>query len=176
MSPLHGPSPRNSRSFPSTNSASTGMRTPSTGGIGREYGWLPTFASDDVSTVISAHPHRPQMRREVGKLLRCEAYWSGCTQNDFDRTLAALGAPSSQESLPPPVVIPAAWVLEMQPEAPDPYRGGVIEVLQTAYRLGASDVFFEDEGLALAFAAACPESPKCFRPSAAGTSPRSWGP
>ena len=112
----------------------------------REYGWLPTFASDDVSTVISAHPHRPQMRREVGKLLRCEAYWSGCTQNDFDRTLAALGAPSSQESLPPPVVIPAAWVLEMQPEAPDPYRGGVIEVLQTAYRLGASDVFFEDEG------------------------------
>ena len=110
-----------------------------------EFGWLPLFISTDVSAVISSRPHQPQLRREVGKMLRCEVYWSGCTEDDFDRTVSALGEPQMGNPLPPPVVIPTSWKLEPQLNAPDPYRQGVIEVLHTAYKLGASDVFLDDE-------------------------------
>lgn len=111
-----------------------------------EHGWLPLFISTDVSAVVSSRPHQPQLRREVGKLLRCEVHWAGCLEDDFDRTLSALGEPARGDVLPPPVVIPTSWKLAIQVGAPDPYRHGVLEVLYTAYKLGASDIFFEDEG------------------------------
>lgn len=116
----------------------------------RAQGWLPLFMAEDVAAVVTARPFRARLRREVGKLLRCELYWAGCTEADFDRTLALLGAPAAVEVLPPPVVIPPAWDLAPEAGAPDPYRRGVVGLLRVAWQLGASDIFFDDEGVRIA--------------------------
>ena len=111
----------------------------------RQHGWLPLFVSPDVAAVVTPRPHSPQLRRAIAKLLRSEIHLAGCTEDDFDRTLSDLGIPQQPEVLPPPVIVPSAWRLAPQENAPDPYRRGVLEVLQTAYLLGASDVFLDDE-------------------------------
>lgn len=108
--------------------------------------WLPLFLSADVCAAVSPKPYSTQIRRSVAKLLRCEIYWSVCSEDDFDRAISSLKTPEINEELPPAVVAPSAWRLEIQEGVPDPYRRGVIEVIQAGYRLGASDVFLDDEG------------------------------
>lgn len=109
------------------------------------HAWLPLHLSDDVAMCISPRVFSPNTRREVAKILRCEVYWAGCTSEDFDRTLASLGEPEKHTALPPPVHVPPAWKLIPKAGASDPYRGWVIEVLECAQGLGASDVFLDDE-------------------------------